>query len=1165
MQCATCNAENPASNLFCGACGAALAPSAAKAVASPAPVAERRLCAVLFCDLVGFTPLSESRDPEEVRELLSRYFEASRAVIDRYGGVVEKFIGDAVMAVWGTPLATEGDAERAVRAGLDLVVQISALGTETGIDELAARVGVVTGEVAVTIGATNEGMVAGDAVNTAARVQAAAAGGTVLVDSATRRLASNAVSFEDAGEHLLKGKAAPQQLWRAVRPLSGTGRSQRIDGLEAPQVGRDPDVQLIRELFHAAIDGRTPSLVMVSGPAGVGKSRLGWELQRYVDGLAIPVAWHRGRCLSYGDGVAFWALAEIVRVRFGITEEDPLDIATEKLTVGLEEVIADPADRSYVGARLGRLLGVPYGLDNNATLGRDDLFAGWRTFFQHLAESHAVVIAIEDAHHADAGLLDFLDYLIDWARDLPIVILVFARGELDQIRPEFGSGPNRTTLTLDPLDLTTTGLLIEALVPGMPAPARDAITGRAQGIPLFAVEIIRSLVDRGIVGAFEGRYRVVGDIGDITLPDTLHALLAARLDALDPDVRRLVADAAVLGTNFPAEALVSITGRDPDQVRSQLAYLLRREVLTVSADPLSPERGTYWFSQDLLRQVAYETLSRRDRKAKHLRVAEHLRNTFANDGEEAIEVIARHYFDAMSAVASDADRDELRRLAIATSVRAGERGERVGASSSAARSYVTAAKLEEQYADDIHNLAAAALWERSALAAANDADRPFAIDCYLKSEVLWSRCGRPRDAARAMTGRARSVRNRGHYTEAIELLRPAVQALWIDPDADTVNALTTLAETEAQLCTDTAEQLSISALDLGQRLDVDGGLMARALIARGVTHQYANRHMEAAAYYRHAAEVARSAGNHVVYAVAMGSLSDVLLADNPAEAATSATEAAAHARRYGLRDVHGVATVNCVIAWLQLGDWDRAAQIAADARADGAADPHEIGTAQTWVAALRGDVPVAQSILESLGRYDDSDNPQDHADLAVLQSLLAAADGDDEAALSAGRRTVQSMDFLGIRTEFVRWGWPVAARAAAALDDNDTLTWLLALLDAQPEGAVPAILRAERDLVRAKLLTREDLGSGTAAVGAAIVQLRAVGSPYHVAHALIDHAELLATIGVAEAATTSLDEARAIANQLSCRPLHDRLDQAASRTSVLSPQQLNGLPSCSLA
>ena len=262
---------------------------------------------------MGFTPLSESKDSEEVRELLSAYFAQCRVIVGRYGGVVEKFIGDAVMAVWGVPVAHEDDAERAVRAGLELVAAVAAIGPEVGAPGLAMRVGIVTGEVAVTVGATAEGMVAGDAVNTAARVQSAAAPGRVWVDEATRSLASAAITFTETGEHQLKGKAEPVRLWAAGIVVAEVGGGQRVDGLEAPFTGRDADLRLIKDLFHSTEESRRPKLVVLDAEAGMGKSRLAWELEKYVDGLAALVKWHRGRCLSYGDGVAFWALAEAIR------------------------------------------------------------------------------------------------------------------------------------------------------------------------------------------------------------------------------------------------------------------------------------------------------------------------------------------------------------------------------------------------------------------------------------------------------------------------------------------------------------------------------------------------------------------------------------------------------------------------------------------------------------------------------------------------------------------------------------------------------------------------------------------------------------------------------------------------------------------------------------
>ena len=758
------------------------------------------MCSVLFCDMVGFTPLSESRDPEAVRELLSGYFGVARTVIGRYGGLVEKFIGDAVMAVWGTPVATEGDAERAVRAALDLVAEVSQLGTEAGVPGLAARAGVVTGEVAVALDAVGEGMVAGDAVNTAARVQAAAEPGQVLVDAPTQRLAGSAIAFTQAGARRLKGKAEPQELWRATRVLSWVGASQRMDGLEAPLTGRDAELRTVKDLFHATAERRVPRLVLISGPAGVGKSRLGWEFEKYADGLAGNMWWHRGRCLSYGDGVAFWALAEMIRQRLGIGEEDPADAAAAKLADGLDRRFPDPDERAYVGARLGRLLGVVLAGDDGAALAREELFAGWRRFFERLAADQPVVLLVEDAHYADSGLLDFLDHLIDWVRNVPVYVLVFARPELGQARPGFGAGRNRSTLTLDPLDPASMDRLVDALVPGMPAAARAKITSQAQGIPLFAVETVRSLIDQDIVQPREGVYHLVGDVGELTVPDSLHALLAARLDALDPGVRQLVADAAVLGTTFSAEALIAVCGQDEATVRAALDELVRREVFAVSADPLSPERGSYGFAQNMLRQVAYGTLSRRDRKARHLAVAAHLRTAFPGDGEEVADVIARHYLDALAAVPDAPDAGQIRGQAIAALIRAGERAERTGAPALAVTTYATAADLAQAPPGppDPGNRQADAgiLQERAAKAAVTGGSWAAAVEHAGRAREQYLGLGQARAAARAQAIAGEALSLWGRHSEAREQLTAAVEVRQADPDTDTVRALDQLAKLE---------------------------------------------------------------------------------------------------------------------------------------------------------------------------------------------------------------------------------------------------------------------------------------------------------------------------------------------------------------------------------
>ena len=1110
-------------------------------------MAERRVCSVLFCDVAGFTPLSESRDPEAVRELLSRYFEVAQTVIGRYGGVVEKFIGDAVMAVWGTPAATEGDAERAVRAALDLVAAIAELGADAGVPGLAARAGVVTGEVAVTLGAAHQGMVAGDAVNTAARVQAAAQPGQVLTDGATRRLAESAIGFADAGEHRLKGKAEPQRLWRATRVLAGVGGSQRVDGLEAPLIGRDAELRTIKELFHAVAGRRVPRLVLAAGQAGVGKSRLGWEFEKYADGLVEEVWWHRGRCLSYGDGVAFWALAEIVRQRLGIAEEDPAATVADKLAAGLDRFVPDPGERAYIGVRLARLLGVTSARDGGGPLSREELFAGWRLFFERLAAVRPVVLVVEDGQYADAGLLDFLDYLINWVRGLPIFVLVFARPELGQARPGFSAGRNRITLTLDPLDAASMDQLVDALVPGMPPSARAAVTAQAQGIPLFAVETVRALIDRDIVQLVAGVYRLTGDVGELAVPDSLHALLAARLDALDPEVRRLVADAAVLGTTFPADALLAIAGNDEPTVRAGLEELVRREVLTVSADPLSPEKGSYGFAQNMLRQVAYDTLSRRDRKARHLAVAAHLRAVFPGDGEEVTDVIARHYLDALEAVPADADAAEIRAQAIAALARAAERAARAGAPARAAASYAAAAQLIQADTAGGQPTAAAALWERAAAAALTTGDWATALGQAGHAGDLYRRCGDTRSAARTQAIAGWALRQWGRYGEAREQLTAAVAVLRADPDTDTVRALVQLAALEAFAGTPAADVLTAEALILGQDLAVDGATLADLFTCRGIYLGFAGRNPEAAAYHREAARLATQAGDTVRLGRELLNLSDAVTATDPAAGAEAARAAAAQLRRAGARPLLAMAVVNLAYALLMTGDWDTAeAELAKAIDVDGLAGIESLACGRAWVAALRGDTATAQAALAGLGDLRASEDPQVQVSIAAVEAFTAAARRQPTAALRHARTALGHADAFGIGHAHLRWAWPLAARAAHDLADTATTAELLAMLDGYRPGQLPPMLRAERDLACARLAARDGKPEADAAFADAIAGLRQHSTRYHLAHGLLDHAQHLSHLGDDQAAAAAIGEAVGIAQRLGCQPLLDRAETIQS-------------------
>ena len=768
-------------DLFCMECGSPLAGTPAPAAGRGSqpretPAAERRLVSVLFADLVGFTSLSESRDAEDVRELLSRYFEACKRLVSLYGGTVEKFIGDAVMAVWGTPTAQEDDAERAVRAALDLVAMVSALGQEAGAPELRARAGVLTGEAAVTLGAEGEGMVAGDLVNTASRIQAAAQPGSVFVGERTRRASEAAIAYEDAGSHELKGKAEPVPLFRALRVTGARGGALKSGGLEPPFVGRERELRLVKELFHGSAEERKAQLVSVVGIAGIGKSRLSWEFEKYIDGLADDVWWHRGRCLSYGTGVAYWALAEMVRMRCDIVEDEEPASARAKLQDAITRHLPDAQERRWVEPRLSHLLGLEEGTPGD----QENLFSAWRILFERLAEQAPTVLVFEDMQWADAGLLDFLEYVLEWSRNHPLFIVALARPELADKRPAWGVGKRSfASLYLEPLAPQAMDELLTGLVPGLPQELREDILERAEGIPLYAVETVRMLLDRGLLEQAGNVYRPTGPIEALDVPETLQALIAARLDGLTPEQRRLAQDGAVLGKTFTKQGLSAVTGMPEEELEPLLASLLRKEVLSIQADPRSPERGQYAFLQDIVKRVAYETLSRRDRKAKHLAAAHFLASTWGAEEDEIAEVVATHYLDAYEAVPDDPDAEEIRAHAREMLVRAGDRAASLAANAEAQRSYERAIGLTDD------SVTRAELHERAGTTAYIGAHADDATAHYERAIELFETAGQTHPAARVSARRADILWDRGQLEQGLESMNRAFEVLSKEePDAD---------------------------------------------------------------------------------------------------------------------------------------------------------------------------------------------------------------------------------------------------------------------------------------------------------------------------------------------------------------------------------------------
>jgi predicted ATPase/class 3 adenylate cyclase len=1102
---------------------------------------ERRLVSVLFADLVGFTTLSERRDAEEVRELLSRYFETCKRLISRYGGTVEKFIGDAVMAVWGSPTAQEDDAERAVRTALDLVAAVSALGDEVDARDLRARVGVLTGEAAVTLGAESEGMVAGDLVNTASRIQATAEPGTVLVGESTKRATEAAIAYADAGAHELKGKAEPLPLFRALRVTAGRAGTLKGQGLEPPFVGRDRDLRVIKELFHASAENSTAHLVSVGGIAGIGKSRLSWEFEKYSDGLVEEAWWHRGRCLAYGDGVAYWALAEMVRMRCGIVEDEQPTSARAKLQAALSEHISDPQERQWVEPRLAQLLGLEGVLAGD----QENLFSAWRILFERLAERAPTILVFEDMQWADAGLLEFIEYLLDWSHNLPLFVLVLARPEFADKRPSWAAGRRSfTSLYLEPLAPQAMNDLLTGLVPGLPDELRASILTRAEGIPLYAVETVRMLLDQGVLAREGDAYRVIGPLETLDVPETLHALIAARLDSLETAERRLLQDASVLGKAFTKQGLVALTAMPSSELEPLLAALVRKEMLSIQSDRRSPELGQYSFLQDLVRLVAYETISKRERKAKHLAAAEFLLSLSSAEEDEAVEVVASHYLDAYTAAPDDADAGEIRAKACEMFTRAGERAASLAANAQAQHAFERAIKLTDD------PLAQAELQERAGVAAVLGA-RAEATAHFERSIALFEQQGEAHAAARVSARLAEILWDRGRLGEGLESMERSLAVLLEEEPDEDVAALAAQAGRFRFFAgdTDVALERVESALGLAEALSLPE-VFSHALNTKAMILIIRGRRNEGSALLRHSLAVALEHDKPSAALRAYYNVADVVLSswDRYEEAADIIREGLAYARRVGNRYWEWLFLSHSYPLYA-LGAWDEVLALRAEL-------PHEDWTRArlAFGTALRAAVPIyvhrgrideAKQMASALADLERTADVQERAYYQLSRAQILLAEGNREDALRLTESAFAERDALGIEHDTVKEAFALALQAALELGQSDKVDELLRVVERLSPGLRPQFLDASVARFRARLAALE--GNAAAAdrlfKGAAGL-FHELGMPFYLAVTRLEHAEWLATQGRSGDAQPLLAEARELFTQLEATPWLERVERA---------------------
>jgi DNA-binding SARP family transcriptional activator/class 3 adenylate cyclase/tetratricopeptide (TPR) repeat protein len=673
--CSSCGSETQPGVKLCPDC------ASSNTVTVPAPREERKVVTVLFADLVGFTSRSEQLDPEDVRAFQSPYYARLRIELERFGGTVEKFIGDAVMALFGAPVAHEDDPERAVRAAL--AIRDWVLEQEAG---LQLRIAVNTGEVLVTLGAQpnqGEGMASGDVVNTTARLQAAAPVNGILVGETTYRATSQVITYRPADPVAAKGKPDPVPAWEALEARSRFGvdlaRASRM-----PLVGRIHELGVLTDALARVRRDRSLQLVTIVGVPGIGKSRLVAELFRVIDeDPDDTVYWRQGRSLPYGDGVTFWALGEMVKAQAGILETDSPEQAEQKLHASVAELIPQVADAQWVEGHLRPLAGLGSDTAVGSSDRRDEAFTAWRRYFEGLAEKGPLTLVFEDLHWADDNLLDFVEHLVDWASGVPMLIVCNTRPELYELRSGWAGGKRQaTTLSLSPLSDEETAQLISAISdrPLMAAETQQALLSRAGGNPLYAEQYVRMLAERG-------------DAEQLPLPETVQGIIAARLDALPADEKSLLQNAAVIGKVFWLGAVARSGGLSRRAAEMRLHALERKDFVQRARHSSVADEAEYAFLHVLVRDVAYGQIPRVRRAEQHRLAAEWIGSLGRT--EDHAEMLAHHYGNTIELrrAASQPIDASLAAIALASLSEAGDRALSLNAYTGAAGFYQSALEL----------------------------------------------------------------------------------------------------------------------------------------------------------------------------------------------------------------------------------------------------------------------------------------------------------------------------------------------------------------------------------------------------------------------------------------------------------------------------------------
>jgi class 3 adenylate cyclase/tetratricopeptide (TPR) repeat protein len=1104
--CPACGEENPERAKFCLECGAALT------VGTPPTLEERKIVTVLFCDLVGFTAASDSADPEDVRARIRPYHARLRQEIERFGGTVEKFIGDAVMAVFGAPVAHEDDAERAVRAGLRILEAIEELNANEPARSLQVRIGINTGEAVVTLAARpgeGEAIVTGDVVNTASRLQGAAPVGGVAVSAQTFRATERAFEWERLEPVTVKGKAEPLALWRPLRPRARFGL-EVIRSSATPLVGRELERTLLIGTFERAAQQVSSQLVTIVGEPGVGKSRLCAELFGYVEERPGLVRWRQGRCLPYGDGISFWALGEIVKAECGILESDSPAQAAAKLEQAIAE---DDPDRTWLLARLAPLVGAPA-----EPAGQEESFAAWRRFCEGLAGERTTVLVFEDLHWADPALLAFLEHLADWAEGVPLLLLCTARPELYERHPTFGANArNAQRVNLAPLSDAETAQLVSALLERtvLPAETQRALLEQAGGNPLYAEEFVRLLADRSRPG--EG----------VEVPESVQALIAARLDTLPADRKSLLQDAAVLGKVFWAGALAEMGGRDRHEVELALHELARKELVRSARNSSMEGEHEYGFWHVLVRDVCYGQIPRADRADRHEAAATWLEEKAGERIEDLADVLAYHYQSALElnrATGVTEQPQELQAQAVRYLAMAGERA--LALDVDQAERHLARA-LELAPADDSGR---ASLLERWAQAAQQQGRLQEARQAFEQVVDLHRKQGEPLAAGRVLTRLGLVVHRLGD-PRSEELLAEAVELLETQPAGPELVSAHAYVAGRRTLASQYPQGLAAAerALALGAELGLPEP--AFALHWRGLARCELGD-ADGVEDVRQALQLALEQGQGRETAVIYGNLAWVVwFYQGPQAALDAFGEGIAFCERRGITETTLHMRGESLSLLAELGQTEQAIAEAGPL-ADRLQTAGDIDHVSTRALQLR--------LLAERGTPQQAPAPDELVAAAReigLPGFIALAFAAAAQLLLAGRQPEQAQMLLheldrltAVRTDLV-WQLPCLLRVALALDDP-TVAERLAT------GIKPVTPLHEHVLASAHAQLAEAAGDHAAAAELyqeAAERWRQFGNVPECAYALLGHGRCLTTLGKPDA-EAPLREARDLFTTLAYQP-----------------------------